>query len=501
MQFKRLNNAIVANTHSDESQRTPKASAKIVHLGIGAFHRAHQAVYTNNVNGLAAKAAEDIWSIVGVSLRSATVRDQLVPQNCFYNVIESDASGSNRFLVSAIEDVLVAPESPQAVLDVMAAETTQIVSLTVTEKGYCHDVVSGDLDLQNPDIQHDLVNLDSPKTAIGFIVSALKFRRDHALPAFTVLSCDNLPSNGKTLAKVVLQFAGSIEPALTDWIKSQVKFPNTMIDRIVPATTADDIDMFSQRYGYHDLAMVKTERFSQWVIEDNFVGKRPAWQKVGVNIVKDVDAYENAKLRLLNGAHSSLAYVGYLTGLDFVHQVMENPELTRFLTHLMKVEIAPTIVAPEGLDLQKYCDDLLQRFSNPELHHRTYQIAMDGSQKVPQRLLHTVEYKLKNNQTFDALSFAIAGWLRYTTGVNENGVAIEVQDPRAEQLASIYKQHANNLDELIDAYLSVHSIFPESLQSYPVFKEKLCDWLGIIQKLGMKAALQELLENINATAD
>ncbi|MEP1552441.1 MAG: mannitol dehydrogenase family protein [Paraglaciecola sp.] len=498
MQFKRLNNAIVTEKYSEESLRDQKASATIVHLGIGAFHRAHQAVYTNNANVLAAQAVEDIWSIIGVSLRSATVRDQLVPQDCFYNVVESDVSGSNRFLVSAIENVLVAPENPQAVLDAMCAEKTQIVSLTVTEKGYCHDVVSGDLNLQNLDIQHDLANLDSPKTAIGFIVAALKYRHDNALPAFTVLSCDNLPSNGKTLAKVVLQFAEKIHPALAAWIEQQAKFPNTMIDRIVPATTADDIDKFSQRYGYHDLAMVKTERFSQWVIEDNFVGKRPAWQKVGANIVNDVDAYENAKLRLLNGAHSSLAYIGYLTGLDFVHQVMENPELTRFLTHLMKVEIAPTIVAPQGLDLQQYCDDLLQRFSNPELHHRTYQIAMDGSQKVPQRLLHTVEYKLKNNQAFDGLSFAIAGWLRYTMGVDEAGAAIEVQDPRAEQLAEIYKQHANNSDELINAYLHVHSIFPESLQSYPAFKESLNYWVSLIQELGAKAALDKLLERVEA---
>lgn len=498
MQSKRLNSAITTQEYNDESLRQHKATASIVHLGIGAFHRAHQAVYTNNANGLAAKDGSEIWSIVGVSLRSASVRDQLVPQDCFYNVVESDVSGSNRFLVSAIENVLVAPENPQTVLDAMCAEATQIVSLTVTEKGYCHDVVSGDLNLENPDIQHDLANLNVPKTAIGFIVAALKYRSENGLPAFTVLSCDNLPSNGKTLAKVVLQFAESIDPALAQWIEQHAKFPNTMIDRIVPATTADDVDKFSQKYGYQDLAMVKTERFSQWVIEDNFVGKRPSWQKVGANIVKDVDAYENAKLRLLNGAHSSLAYIGYLTGLDFVHQVMENPVLTGFLSHLMKVEIAPTIVAPEGMDLQKYCDDLLLRFSNPELHHRTYQIAMDGSQKVPQRLLHTVEYKLKNKQNLDALCFAIAAWLRYTTGVNENGEVIEVQDPRAEQLADIYKKHAVNLDELISAYLDVNSIFPASLQEYPLFKEKLCYWLGLIQELGTKDALNNLMESIDA---
>ena len=492
MQTKRLNAALAEELQLTQKPSSQvKAAKQIVHLGLGAFHRAHQAVYTEQANGL----SQDNWSIIGVSLRSPTVRDQLVPQDSLYSVIETDVMGNTHNVISVIKDVLVAPENPAAVLTAMAQSNTEIVSLTITEKGYCHDPASGNLDKNNTDIQADLAQLSSPKTAIGFLVSSLKARYEQNLAPFTVLCCDNLPSNGKTLGKIVVQFAQLIDPKLAQWIKTKVPFPNTMVDRIVPATTEADINEFTEQAGYQDLAMVKTERFSQWVIEDNFVASRPAWEKVGVSLVADVEPFENAKLRLLNGAHSSLAYLGYLRGYDYVHQVMQDKDLASFLKNMMQNEIIPTIEAPEGMDLIAYSNELLQRFSNPALNHRTYQIAMDGSQKMPQRLLHTIEDKLAEEEpgSLNSLCFAVAGWLRYTMGFDMKVDPIEVQDPLANELLQIQKENANNIDKLVDAYLSFDKVFSTKLKDSDVFKSKLKHYLGLILVNGVEQSLNTLL--------
>ncbi len=490
MSMKRLNKTLVEELELVKKTSPDKKPAKqIVHLGLGAFHRAHQAVYTEKANA----ATNDHWTIIGVSLRSANVRDQLVPQDGFYSVTETDVTGNTHSVVSVIENVLVAPESPSAVLTAMSDSSTEIISLTITEKGYCHDPASGNLDTQNSDIQHDLTNLSAPKTAIGFLVSSLKKRYEEGSKAFTVLCCDNLPSNGKTLGKIIVQFAQKVDQGLADWISENVPFPNTMVDRIVPATTEADIAELAEDVGYQDLAMVKTERFSQWVIEDNFVSGRPAWELVGVSLVSDVEPFENAKLRLLNGAHSSLAYLGYLRGYDYVHQVMQDTDLAHLLKYMMQNEIIPTIAPPQGLDLLQYSDKLLQRFTNPALNHRTYQIAMDGSQKMPQRLLHTIEEKLEQEAPFDCLCFAVAGWLRYTMAFDLKGDPIEVQDPLANELLNIQQQDFYDIDKLIDGYLSFDKVFSTTLKNSSVFRQKLTYWLGIILANGVQTAIQILL--------
>ena len=488
--MKRLNKALAEQLTLVQKTTTDKNSAKqIVHLGLGAFHRAHQAVYTEKANA----ATNENWKIIGVSLRSASVRDQLVPQDGLYSVTETDATGNNHRVMSVINNVLVAPESPNAVLAAMVDLNTEIVSLTITEKGYCHDPASGNLDTQNEDIQHDLTNLSAPKTAIGFLVSSLKERHEEGSKPFTVLCCDNLPSNGNTLGKIVVQFAQKIDQALANWISQNVPFPNTMVDRIVPATTEADIAELSEASGYQDLAMVKTERFSQWVIEDNFVSARPSWESVGANIVDDVEPFENAKLRLLNGAHSSLAYLGFLRGYDYVHQVMQDNDLATYLKNMMQNEIIPTITPPQGLDLVNYSNDLLQRFTNPALNHRTYQIAMDGSQKMPQRLLHTIEDKLDQQAPFDYLCFAVAGWLRYTMAFDLKGDPIEVQDPLAEELLKIQQKDFYDIDKLIDGYLNFDKVFSQKLKCSELFREKLTYWLGIILANGVQTAIQIVL--------
>ncbi|MEP2653220.1 MAG: mannitol dehydrogenase family protein [Paraglaciecola sp.] len=470
---------------------------QIVHLGIGAFHRAHQAVYTQQANEM----CDDNWQVIGVSLRSVSVQEQLRPQNGLYSVCQTDVSGNSNSVMSVVKDVLVLPNEPIKVLTALAQAHTHIVSLTVTEKGYCHDPASGNLDLENTQIRHDLDNLSTPTTAIGLLVCSLKDRYEQGFAPYTVLCCDNLSNNGQTLKQIVIQFAEQLDKELALWIAENVPFPNTMVDRIVPATTKNDISELTRELDYQDLAMVKTERFSQWVIEDTFASDRPKWEKVGVSLVKDVEPFENAKLRLLNGAHSSLAYLGFLMGYDYVHQVMENKDLAAFLNHIMQTEIIPTIEPPQGINLIEYSLDLLQRFSNPALNHRTYQIAMDGSQKVPQRLLHTIEDKLEQNTPFDGLCFAVAGWLRYSMGFDLKGDPIEVQDPLADELFNIQKHDFYDIDKLIDGYLTFEKVFSKSLCESAVFRQKLTYWLGIILANGVETALKILLmecSNISA---
>jgi fructuronate reductase len=493
--IKRLNAELVEQLGLvEKAAEQQKPVQQIVHLGMGAFHRAHQAVYTEQANAVTG----DNWQIIGVSFRSCNVRDQLVPQAGFYSVTETDVTGNTQQVISVIKDVLVAAENPAAVLAVIGQENTEIVSLTITEKGYCHDPASGNLDTQNPDIQYDLAHLSAPRTAIGFLVGSLQERYEQGFVPFTVLCCDNLPSNGKTLGEIVKQFAQQVDPQLAAWISENVPFPNTMVDRIVPATTPEDIAELGKKTGYQDLAMVKTERFSQWVIEDKFALGKPDWQKVGVSLVADVEPFENAKLRLLNGAHSALAYLGYLSGYDYVHQVMQNKDLAAFLKYMMQQEIIPTIEPPEGMDLVAYSDELLQRFSNPALNHRTYQIAMDGSQKMPQRLLGTIEDKLAAQSPFDSLCFAVAGWLRYTMAFDQKGDPIDVQDPLAAELLNIQQRDFYDIDNLIDGYLSFDKVFSATLKNSDVFRHKLTYWLGIILANGVQTAVKVLLLEIQA---
>ena len=471
--------------------RQGAVTPKIVHLGIGAFHRAHQAVYTDEFNKQFAES--DPWYSVGVSLRSASVAEQLNPQDGLYSVIKSSSQGSNLQLISSVSGVIVAPEDPAAVVDLLTKESTAIISLTITEKGYCHDPATGDLNQQHPDIQHDLENISAPKTAIGFIVSALSQRRHQGLQPPTILCCDNLPENGSTLKKIVTQFAQLVDETLAKWIETNVCFPNTMVDRIVPATTKIDLEDIESNHHFQDLGMVKTEEFSQWVIEDKFSSSRPAWEKVGAIIADDVVPYENAKLRLLNGAHSAIAYLGYLLDYEYVHEAMQDSIFVSYLKRMMHCQIMPTITPPKGLALERYINELLARFSNSSLNHRTYQIAMDGSQKMPQRLLHTIESRLESGEPIDYLCFAVAGWLRYSMGFNQKGDEIIVQDPMADELLAIRKEHFDNIDVLLENYLALSQVFSAKLRESDLFKDRLRFWLSAILANGVYTAMKVLL--------
>ena len=463
----------------------------IVHLGIGAFHRAHQAFYTEAVLN---QFGGD-WGIIGCSLRSAGVRDQLVPQDCLYTLVERSGEGEKLQIIGAVLDTLVGPENPAALVAQMAAPNIKIVSLTITEKGYCHDPASGNLNPNHPDIIHDLQNLDKPVSAIGFIIAALKQRYEQNQKAFTVLSCDNLPNNGEVLEKVVTQFAEKISPAFAQWIKTNATFPCTMIDRIVPATTDDDRRDIEGRLGVRDEGMVVCEPFTQWVVEDKFADGRPEWEKTGVLLVEDVRVFEKIKLRLLNGAHSTMAYTGYLSGFQYISEVMEQPAFVNLVKTYMAREAGETVVAPAGFDIEAYKQQLRDRFSNKALKHRTWQIAMDGSQKLPQRLLETLREQLAGKGHIDILCLGVAAWIRYVSGVDEKGAPIEVSDPLAKELRAACDANQGNPAGMVNAVVSIQKVFGADLINEQRFIQTTTQWLERFYAKGVLASIQEHFAN------
>jgi fructuronate reductase len=444
------------------SPRGP-ADRRIVHLGIGAFARAHLALYAEDAEA----AGGEAWDILGVSLQRPDQRDRLAPQDYLYTAIERGPRGNTARIVNCLSGVLVAPENPSNVLDALAAPATAIVTLTVTEKGYCHDPASGRLNLSHPDIVHDLAKPDAPRTAVGFIVEALRRRRLAGVRPFTVLSCDNLPANGRLLAGLVANFAEVGAPDLSAWIAADGAFPCSMVDRIVPAAVPEDAVEAAMLTGFADAAPVSHEPFRQWVIEDHFIdGLRPRWERVGAMLTENVEPFELMKLRLLNGAHSALAYVGYLAGRQTIAEAMADPVLAAFVDRLW-AEVLLTVPPPPETDLVDYTRDLAERFRNPAIQHRTWQIAMDGSQKLPQRLLGSVRDRLARGLPIPCLALTIAAWCRYVGGIDETGAAIDVRDPLAAGLRA--RIEGAGSEGAVRALLSEKAIFGTDLERHDGF--------------------------------
>jgi fructuronate reductase len=350
----------------------------IVHLGIGAFHRAHQAIYTDDA--LAHKGGD--WGICGVSLRNPDVRDRMMPQDGLYTAIEKSPGGIRRRIVGSVREVLFQGDDRARIEARLADPATRIVSLTVTEKGYCHDPASGRLNFEHPDIAHDLAHPNAPVSVVGLLVAAFAARMKTDAGPLSVVCCDNLPHNGKVLRGLVAAFGEAREPALARWIDTHAAFPSTMVDRIVPATTAADIADNDAVLGVHDAAPVVFEPFEKWVIEDEFATPRPAWEAGGAQFVVDVAPFEAMKLRFLNASHSAFAYLGYLAGHEYIYQVAGEPAFVAFMRRFMEDEVTPTVKVPPGVDLLVYRDALVERFRNPALPHRTQQIAMDGFAEI-----------------------------------------------------------------------------------------------------------------------
>lgn len=459
----------------------------IVHLGIGNFHRAHQAEFTDDVLGLPGASLD--WGITGVSLRSPSVRDALSPQDNLYTVVQRDGAGARARIVGSVRQILVNQEAPGAVLDAMTDQAVRIVSLTVTEKGYCHDPATGDLDESHPAIVADLEHADRPTSAIGLLVEALDRRRRGGIPPFTVLTCDNLPSNGNTVRRLVLRFAALRAPDLRRWIEDTVTFPNTMVDRIVPATTDADRAEVAEILGIEDAWPVAAEPFRQWVIEDRFTAGRPEWHRVGAQLVDDVAPFELMKLRLLNGSHSTLTYLGVLAGHETVDAVMAVPSFERLIRSLMADELAPTVPPPPNTDMAAYQRALCERFANPALKHRTRQIAMDGSQKLPQRLLEAARDRLRTDQPLALIALGVAAWCRYVGGVDEAGQPITVDDPLADRLQAA-SDSANDPAGKVAALLAVQEVFGTDLATSDRFVAPVTEAYESLVKTGASTTVE-----------
>jgi fructuronate reductase len=460
-----------------------------VHLGPGAFFRGFNAVWTDE----AMAAAGGDWGILAVSLQSATARDQLVPQGGVFTSVELGPEGRTRRIIGSVAGVMLAPEEPGAVVAAMADPAVRIVSLTVTEKGYCHSPSTGRLNPDHPDILHDLGHPGLTRSAPGMIVAALARRRAAGVQPFTVLSCDNLPSNGRLVRGIVLELAALTEPGLADWIAAEGRFPATMVDRITPATTPDDIARLEVEAGYHDPACVQHEPFRQWVIEDDFVdGARPAWDRVGVQMVRNVDRHEVMKLRCLNGTHSTLAYLGYLSGYQTIAETVGDPVFAALCERLWRDEIIPTVPVPEGEDLGAYVAALMVRYRNPTIRHRTWQIAMDGSQKLQQRILGTVRDNLAAGRVPGGLCLAVAGWMRYAGGVDEAGGPIEVKDPLAARLRAA-SDSAGDPAGKVAALLAVEAVFDPVLAADLRFRGAVTAAYGRLVAQGARASVAEMV--------
>lgn len=418
------------------------ARCGVVHLGLGAFNRAHQAMVFED----ALEAGDLRWGVTGVSLRSAGVRDALAPQDGLYTVGVRNGGEEHIRCVGAIQRVLVAPEDPAAVIAALAHPDTHLVTLTVTEKGY-HLNSAGALDRDDPAVAADLATPSSPATAPGFVLAGLAARRSAGLPPFTTLSCDNLPGNGRSLRGAVLAMAHAGDTALAEWIAAKAAFPDTMVDRIVPAATPADMARRANVIGLNDRAAIATEPFWQWVVEDRFCSPRPDLAALGVQLTDDVAPWETAKLRLLNGAHSALAYLGGLAGHTFVHEATGDPLLRRYLDRLWD-ESGTTFAPPAALDIAAYRAALIRRFANPALPHKLCQIAADGSRKLPPRLLEPMAARARAGAPSDALALAVAAWFVSLAQAVESGQQID--DPHAQEIGKSVRRKSGAFPPLVE---------------------------------------------------
>jgi fructuronate reductase len=433
----------------------------VVHFGPGAFHRAHQADFFDHL------LAEDArWGICAVSLKSAGVRDALAPQDGLYTLVELDTEVRFR-VIGALKEVLVATDAPNQVMARLVSPDVRLITLTVTEKGYCLDG-SGRLDPRNEDIRHDIAAPAAPKSVIGWLAAGLRARREAGLPAISVLSCDNLADNGRKLAAAVGALAmAQGDPDLAAWITQTITFPNSMVDSITPATDDALRARVKDHLGLIDAWPIQRERFAQWVVEDRLVEGAPNLAAVGVTVTADVRPFERAKLRLLNGAHTTLAYLGLAMGCRTVGDAMSDPDLSRFVERMMREDIIPTLPPVPDLDLTAYVEAVLERFRNPAIQHQLSQIAWDGSQKLPFRILETISDRLALGLPPARLAVPIAAWMQFIVGAAKDGRRLV--DPMAETLMRLGAE-SGEANAVVDRFLALDSVFPPLLTEHAEFR-------------------------------
>lgn len=460
-------------------------TAGILHIGVGNFHRAHQAVYLHELFSL---GEDHDWALVGAGIKpyDTNMRERLQQQDWLTTVVELDPNGFTAKVSGSMIDFIEV--DPQAVIEKLSSPEIRIVSLTITEGGYFLDDRTGGFDHKHPDIVHDVNNPDAPETVFGVIIAAIQNRRANGIAPFTVMSCDNLPENGIITRQAVLGLAMDMSPDLEKWIEDNVSFPNSMVDCITPATSDRERAMVEERFGIVDAVPVACEPFRQWVMEDKFPNGRPALEKVGVEFVSEVAPYELMKLRILNGGHAAIAYPAALMGHHFVHDAMADPIVGGFLAKLEASEIIPTVPSVPGVDFQQYLKKVRERFSNAAVADTIPRLCLDGSNRQPKFILPTIMDRLSGGDSITGLALEVALWCRYCAGTDDAGNAIELVDEKAARLT----EHALRAKDNPAVFLEMTDIFGH-LGENAEFAEAFSAALTSLWAKGTKATLQAYL--------
>lgn len=471
--------------------RTPaydrsQVAQSIVHIGVGGFYRAHQAVYLDD---LLHRPGHAEWGYCGVGLLShdQRIRDALLPQDCLYTVVERSAAGDQARVIGSLLNFLYAPDDPEAVLEKMAAPDCRIVTLTITEGGYYVNEGSGEFNAEHPDIVHDLQNPQRPRCSFGYLLEALDRRRRRGLGPFTVMSCDNLQHNGDVARKMLLAFAERRDPELAGWLAEHGAFPNSMVDRITPATTDEHRALVRERFGIEDAWPVVTEPFMQWVIEDNFPTGRPAWEQVGAQMTDDVLPYEKMKMRLLNASHQAMCYIGMLLGHQYAHEAMDDPQIRALVQSMMDEEVTALLSPVPGVNVEDYKRTLIERFSNPTIRDQLSRIGTEGSARIPKFVLPSILEQLPRGGPVKRLSFTVAAWFRYLTGEDDQGRPLPINDPLADKL----QEQARRGGREPEALLGLTEIFGQTLPRSPAFVDEVRRALHSFYDKGARATLSE----------
>lgn len=463
-----------------------KTTSRILHLGVGGFHRAHMAYYTDEL----LRQGKGDWAINGAGLtdRDSAMAETMHAQDGLYTLLIRSADSETPRIIGSITDYLHYPNGAGELCRKVAEGGYRIISLTVTENGYHYTGDDRHLDFEDPAIQRDLESPDNPVTSIGFVfrVAQLRIQTGRAMPTF--LSCDNIPHNGSVLRKLVLQYAGQVDAQSAGILEEEGRFPNSMVDRITPGTEDRDRDYLRNEFGIEDRWPVVCEDFIQWFVEENFSDGRPAWEEVGAVMVPDVTPYERMKIRLLNGAHSALAYISYLLGFRNVDRAMADPAIKSFVAAYMK-EIEPTVGTVPGVDLEEYEKKLVERFSNPAISDQILRLCEDGSRKIPNMMLEPTKELLSSGASYLHAAFAIAAWIRFLEGTDEAGEEIPIKDPMGETL----QEAAQRCEGEVTPFVALEAVFPEALRNSEDFVAEVERWFNKISKEGSRAAISAFL--------
>lgn len=461
--------------------KEPVGKPAIAHIGVGGFHRAHMARYCDLLLNLDPTSK---WHICGIGVmpQDKVLQQKLLEQDCLYSLMELKEAPMVS-VIGSISDFVLAPENPQKVMDILSAVETKIVSLTITESGYPFNKATQQLMNDLPDVAHDLANPHSPKTAFGLILYGLMLRKQAGLPGFTVLSCDNLPHNGDVAKKVLLAYAKHQSHDLADWVARNVTFPNSMVDRITPVTTDEHKLQLQQLCDIEDQCPVVCEEFSMWVMEDDFETGRPAWEKVGVTFTDNVVPFETMKLSLLNATHSAMAYMGLMAGFTYTYEVIENSAFCTFLKDFMDKDVTPILPDIPGIDLTAYKAQLMVRFGNRHCTDLLSRLSFDGSGKLPQFLIPTIEATLTKDGDLHRVALIIASWAYYL----KTRPTEQIADPRAQELTAM-----RGSDEFYIQLLKITDIFGEAIGRSSAFESAYLYWLKEFEQQPVHCILKDI---------